>query len=393
MSSSTADFKPEEWTTSLNDALKLYITDSQGAVNIQPQFTYPIFGDAETIYGYKDLVIFLCFDHYTFYPFLNIKYSLKLNDEVIDIKKTMLEYLPELTIYKDEEKWADATKAEKQTYEIPGKLVALFTTDVDGESEEFNLYLIDMKLDAGRELHNRLQIMVLLFIEAGLYIDANDPHWDVYVLYLKPKDGEEPLICGFTTVYNHWRYEGAEKFDATTDVKVRKKISQFIVLPNWLGHHLGLLMYKQLVRQWVASPQVDQIVVEDPNEQFDDMRDRLDLEMLSDAVDLDKDVTPEAAVGWRDATRLRLKLEARQFARLIEMVLYEKYGDSKAVRLFIKRRLWQKNREGLVLMDEATRKDKLHTAYQALVDDYGRITKPVELVLTLAPPAKRAKTS
>ncbi|CAN3374828.1 histone acetyltransferase type B catalytic subunit [Diutina rugosa] len=393
MSSSTADFKPEEWTTSSNDALKLYITDSQGAVNIQPQFTYPIFGDAETIYGYKDLVIFLCFDHYTFYPFLNIKYSSKLNDEVIDIKKTMLEYLPESTIYKDEEKWADATKAEKQTYKIPGKSVASFTTDVDGESEEFNLYLIDMKSDAGRELHNRLQIMVLLFIEAGSYIDANDPHWEVYVLYSKPKDGEEPSICGFTTVYNHWRYEGAEKFDATTDVKVRKKISQFIVLPNWQGHHLGSSMYKQLVRQWVASPQVDQIVVEDPNEQFDDMRDRSDLEMLSDAVDLDKDVTPEAAVGWRDATRSRLKLEARQFARLIEMVLYKKYGDSKAVRLFIKRRLWQKNREGLVLMDEATRKDKLHTAYQALVDDYGRITKPVESVLTSAPPAKRAKTS
>lgn len=83
-----ASLRPEQWTSSSNDALKLFVTNKEAAVNFQPTFTYPIFGDAETIYGYKDLNIFLCFDHFTFKPFLNIKYTEKLNDdpEIIDIK-------------------------------------------------------------------------------------------------------------------------------------------------------------------------------------------------------------------------------------------------------------------------------------------------------------------
>lgn len=387
---STADFQPEEWTVSLNEALKIFITDGKGATNIQPQFTYPIFGDAETIYGYKDLVIYLCFDHYTFLPFLNIKYSQKLNDSVIDVKQTMMEYLPQLTVYKDEAAWADATAAEKVDYKIPGTVVAKFTANVDSEKLEFSVVKLDLTSDGAKELHARLQIMVLLFIEAGLYIDSDDPLWDVYVLYNTPRDGE-PLVCGFSTVYNHWRYFGAEKFDALTEVNYRKKISQFIILPNWQGHHLGLKMYLQLYKLWAADPLVSEIVVEDPNEQFDDMRDRLDLDMLKSTVDLDKDITTAMTAGWREETRLRLKLEKRQFARLLEMVLLVKYGDTQPVRLAIKRRLWQKNRDGLLGMDEAIRKDKLHTAYQALADDYRRIASPIDLHVIKAPPAKRPK--
>lgn len=118
--------QPEQWTTSSNEALKLFVTNPEAALNFQPTFTYPIFGDAETIYGYKDLDIFLCFDHYTFKPFLNIKYSAKLTDdpEIIDIKKTIDEFLPKLTIFKDEVKWVDSIKEEKDNgYKIPGKLI------------------------------------------------------------------------------------------------------------------------------------------------------------------------------------------------------------------------------------------------------------------------------
>lgn len=111
-----ASLRPEQWTSSSNDALKLFVTNKEAAVNFQPTFTYPIFGDAETIYGYKDLNIFLCFDHFTFKPFLNIKYTEKLNDdpEIIDIKKTIDEYLPNLTIFKDEVKWVDSIEEEKK---------------------------------------------------------------------------------------------------------------------------------------------------------------------------------------------------------------------------------------------------------------------------------------
>lgn len=49
----------EEWAVSSNDVFKilLYSDDDKEPVTFGPVFTYPIYGDAETIYGFKDLVI------------------------------------------------------------------------------------------------------------------------------------------------------------------------------------------------------------------------------------------------------------------------------------------------------------------------------------------------
>ena len=58
-SSVTAALQPEQWTTSSNEALKLFVTNPEAALNFQPTFTYPIFGDAETIYGYILIIIHL----------------------------------------------------------------------------------------------------------------------------------------------------------------------------------------------------------------------------------------------------------------------------------------------------------------------------------------------
>lgn len=387
-SSVTAALQPEQWTTSSNEALKLFVTNSEAAVNFQPVFTYPIFGDAETIYGYQDLDIFLCFDHYTFKPFLNIKYSAKLTDdpEIIDIKKTIDEFLPKLTIFKDEVKWVDSIKEEKVNgYKIPGELIDSFSED----DKEYEIYKIDLKSENGYELHQRLQILVLLFIEAGSFIDAKDELWNLYVLYEKDNksasNNNEPSIIGFTTAYNYWKYPGAKKFDST-EQELRIKISQFIILPIYQGQGLGQLFYSHLYDQWLAKDDIIEVVVEDPNESFDDLRDRADLKRLNASEQFDfKAVTPKVNKEWVEKTRRALKLEKRQFARLLEIILLYKlkHGypgiSKKDVRIFIKKRLYDKNKEGLATLDDNTKKDKLQTAYQALEEDYYRILGDLKL--------------
>lgn len=386
-SSVTAALQPEQWTTSSNEALKLFVTNPEAALNFQPTFTYPIFGDAETIYGYKDLDIFLCFDHYTFKPFLNIKYSAKLTDdpEIIDIKKTIDEFLPKLTIFKDEVKWVDSIKEEKDNgYKIPGKLIGSFSEN----DKEYDIYKIDLKSDNGYELHQRLQILVLLFIEAGSFIDAKDELWNLYVLYEKDNkstSNNESSIVGFTTAYNYWKYPGAKKFDST-EQELRIKISQFIILPIYQGQGLGQLFYSHLFDKWLAQDDIIEVVVEDPNESFDDLRDRADLKRLNTSEQFDfKAVTPKVDKEWVEKTRRGIKLEKRQFARLLEIILLYKLkhgypGITKRdVRLFIKKRLYDKNKEGLATLDDNTKKDKLQTAYQALEDDYYRILGDLKL--------------
>lgn len=382
-----ASLRPEQWTSSSNDALKLFVTNKEAAVNFQPTFTYPIFGDAETIYGYKDLNIFLCFDHFTFKPFLNIKYTEKLNDdpEIIDIKKTIDEYLPNLTIFKDEVKWVDSIEEEKKNgYKIPGELIDSFEL----KDKEYEVYKIDLKSEIGYELHQRLQILVLLFIEAGSFIDAKDELWNLYVFYEKgnSKDNSEPSIVGFTTAYNYWKYPGAEKFDSANH-EVRIKISQFIILPMYQGQGLGQLFYTHLFNKWLKDDSIIEVVIEDPNESFDDLRDRADLKRLNEDPEFDfNDVTTTVDKNWNVKTRKRLKLEKRQFSRLLEIILLYKLKQGgfpditkKDVRLFIKKRLYDKNKEGLATLDDNTKKDKLQTAYQALEEDYYRILGELKL--------------
>lgn len=382
-----ASLRPEQWTSSSNDALKLFVTNKEAAVNFQPTFTYPIFGDAETIYGYKDLNIFLCFDHFTFKPFLNIKYTEKLNDdpEIIDIKKTIDEYLPNLTIFKDEVKWVDSIEEEKKNgYKIPGELI----DSLELKDKEYEVYKIDLKSEIGYELHQRLQILVLLFIEAGSFIDAKDELWNLYVFYEKgnSKDNSEPSIVGFTTAYNYWKYPGAEKFDSANH-EVRIKISQFIILPMYQGQGLGQLFYTHLFNKWLKDDSIIEVVIEDPNESFDDLRDRADLKRLNEDPEFDfNDVTTTVDKNWIEKTRKRLKLEKRQFSRLLEIILLYKLKQGgfpditkKDVRLFIKKRLYDKNKEGLATLDDNTKKDKLQTAYQALEEDYYRILGELKL--------------
>lgn len=58
----------DEWAIPANEALKLHLVDpttQKDVISFDPQFTYSIFGDSETIYGYKGLktdIRFACDD-------------------------------------------------------------------------------------------------------------------------------------------------------------------------------------------------------------------------------------------------------------------------------------------------------------------------------------------
>lgn len=379
-----AALQPELWTISLNQAMTIYVTDTKGsASSFKPTFTYPIFGESESIYGYQNLQIFLCFDAVTFLPFLNVKWTAALPDGKIDVKEKMLEQLPLSTVYKEEVQWRDQIDVEQQNYKIPGAKVG-DTWEANGE--KWAIYRLDLSTEAGLELHKRLQILVLLFIEAGTYIEASDPLWNVFVMY-NVSDPKFPEVVGFTTVYDYWKYPGHEKFEAGV-VHIRKKISQFIVLPIHQGQHLGGQLYEHLFQQWLKDDKVVEVVVEDPNESFDDLRDRVDLTRLISSGHLDLLTISIEAVSqrkWFEEFKGQEKLEKRQLQRLLEMAFLKQNLEglgketAKSIRKFIKKRLYEKNYDTLVEMDEPTRIDKLQTAYMALEEDYHRILEPVEV--------------
>lgn len=75
---------------------------SNGAVQrtetFHPMFTYPIFGDEEEIFGYKDLHIKLSFAAHNAVPNLEIQYGEKFKAvgdvKPVDIKDKLKDFLP-----------------------------------------------------------------------------------------------------------------------------------------------------------------------------------------------------------------------------------------------------------------------------------------------------------
>lgn len=235
-----------------------------------------------------------------------------------------------------------------------------------------------------------MQIFTLLFIESASYIDEADPGWELFITFKR----ETKQCIGYTTTYQFWRYEGFKEFDFTDpkDIKTRAKISQFLILPPYQGKKHGKELYNSVITQWMKQPSVTEITVEDPNESFDDLRDRCDFERLlkQGAFDnLPKDLPMSA--GWLASKQSELKLEKRQFMRLFEMHLL--YKHSPNFRLQVKKRIYEKNYEALVDMDAENKKDKLQTAFQSVSDDYKRIiSKIVSLDKRASPVEHERKT-
>ncbi|SCU78229.1 LAME_0A03774g1_1 [Lachancea meyersii CBS 8951] len=366
-----SQMKPEAWTVSSNEALKLSLVDETGAVQFSPIFTYPIFGDSEQVFGYQDLQIFLAFDSVTFKPFSNVKYGAKLVDTVDDVQDKVLSFLPKGdVIVKNEEEWVDAFTKERQSFALPkdSSRIGSYETAED----EFAMFKVNFQDPEIRALHGRMQIFTLLFIESASYIDDDDDGWELFLTFnLRTKQ-----CIGYCTTYQYWKYSGNVKLDQDVETYKTAKISQFLIFPPYQGKGHGSILYNAIMKNWIDDPKVLEITVEDPNESFDALRDRCDYRRLRDS-GFNLCIPDELPINenWIEFQRTSLKLEKRQFMRLVEMFLMS--NSSSKFRLQVKKRLYEKNYELLRDLDAPTRNDKLQTAFLSISKEYEAVISTV----------------
>ena len=79
---------------------------------------------------------------------------------------------------------------------------------------------------------------------------------------------------GFATCYPYFYY------DRTNADLRRMRISQFVILPHYQGKSHGARLYDFIFTTFWNKNNIREITVEDPNESFDDLRDRCDLRRL-----------------------------------------------------------------------------------------------------------------
>ncbi|KAK7049414.1 histone acetyltransferase 1 [Paramarasmius palmivorus] len=400
---------------------KKALADDESYENFHPAFTYPIYGEDEKIYGYKDLKIDLRFTSGSLINFLNVKWSEKLASKaqttVDDVEGTLSEFIPP-DYESSEENFSARVEQDAFEFKPMGQMISSYTrpsprskgkgkavssaVPLDSESEDAVVYEVYhvrgrqilsqfAKLSVQKttwdtpgfkEYHRRMQLFILLYIEGGSYIKEDEDEWEFVVLYEKRKRLDSPGVVtyhfvGYSSLYKFYYYPEKTR-----------------------------LRLRSIYNYVLAQPHIGELTVEDPAEAFEDLRDKNDLLMLLSNEDFMKEgfgdstshgggrvgkpgralkgssakgkMGPPVERGWAEKWRVKLKIAGRQFSRLVEMIIQMHIDPldtraMKAYRLQVKERLYRFNFEALMQIEKQERLEKLEETFQNVKEDYERI--------------------
>ncbi|KAF8061629.1 histone acetyltransferase type B catalytic subunit [Lyophyllum atratum] len=429
-----------DWTSESNAALRLSLVRStedkkslaeeESYESFHPNFTYPIFGEDEKLYGYKDLDIDLRFASGSLTQYLNVNYSEKLGSSstVDDVEGTLSGFIPP-GYFKDEQQFLTFVEEDATTFRPSGQLISSYTRplssskgdkgkgganpqNLDSQSEdatEFEVYHATWDTPGFKEYHRRMQLFILLYIEGGSYINEDEDTWEFVVLYEKRKRRGTPNVV----TYHFVGYSSLYPFYFFPE-KTRLRLSQFVILPPYQHQGHGSELYKAIYGYILSQPNIAELTVEDPAEAFEDLRDRNDLRTLLSherfmeegfggvavshgggrvggvgragksgrggnvKTSVTSKMGPPSDKVWVETWRSDLKIAGRQFQRLTEMLILSRLDPSdvramRAYRIQVKERLYRFNFEILAQMEKEERLEKLEETFQSVVEDYGRI--------------------
>ncbi|KAI7968501.1 hypothetical protein EIK77_006520 [Talaromyces pinophilus] len=379
-----------DWTCDANDAVQLTLIKPgeqkpTTAEIFHPQFTYPIFGDDEQIFGYKGLIIRLRFATHDLRTHVHISYDEKFkavgDAAAVDLNKTLREWVAESAFTKlsDYENSVQNDPKAKD-FKPPGKLVHSYKS----KNRNYEIWAGSLADNDVRSLLGRAQVFIPFFIEGGTPLVLDDPEWTlerwtVYFVYEKitPSTPTESgySFVGYSTVYRWWFFpeqhgDKVVKNDTFpypeelrfSQLPSRSRIAQFLILPPHQGSGHGSQLYNVIHKACIADKTVVELTVEDPNESFDVLRDSADYHNLYHAfLDEDININPNpypAGSGKRRPRnmptssliptqklaeiRTKYKIAPTQFAHILEMYLLSripprKRGGANMARLLLKK--------------------------------------------------------
>ena len=321
----------EEWSSNSNECFTIDLIQGDGstAATFQPEFTYPIFGEEEAIFGYQGLSINLTFAAHNLKPHLAISYDNKFKAtgtvEPTNILEALKDFLP-----KGAFSTGDATEALEDEaaaeFVPPGEKVREYSRD--GYTHE--IWCAHLSDPAAKSLLENMQVLVPMFIEGGTMLqleqDWTSQRWKLFLLYrLQPKNKSDSTysqycLLGYGTSYRIFTFPDRHSpletdidlfspdsqslldflprpetsilpndlaptampnnIDSPLKLPSRERLSQFLILPPFHRAGHGQELYNTMYNTLAKDENVREFTVEDPNEAFDDLRDLCDLTNL-----------------------------------------------------------------------------------------------------------------
>ncbi|KAK0040292.1 histone acetyltransferase type B catalytic subunit [Biomphalaria pfeifferi] len=306
-----------------------------------PDMTHQLFGDSELIFGYKNLNVHIYYSAARLIPYLNISYRESCHEDQHGIKPDDVEkilsnelppnYFTNLDTFR-------VALSEDVNFKPFGHMVDSYTlTPKNSEEKHFEVYYVKIEEPGFRDFHVKLQSFIKFYIDAASYIDVDDQQWDFFLVFEKYKENGEHkyATAGYMTVYNFYAYPS----------RIRPRISQVLILPPFQKMGLCVRVLQTFYNICYNRPEVLDITVEDPSENFQRVRDFVD---ARNCCNLKSFQPSELNQGFSHEmtheAQLKLKLNRLQARRMYE-ILRLKATDRgnkehyRAYRLDVKRRL------------------------------------------------------
>ncbi|XP_020846623.1 histone acetyltransferase type B catalytic subunit [Phascolarctos cinereus] len=397
---SAMEKKLAEYKCNTNEAIQLKLVRfaedlDNDSTTFNPEYSHQIFGDDETVFGYKGLKIILYYNAGNLSTLFRIEYASKVSEnfdcvEADDVESKIREIIPPGFCTNTDD---FISLLEKEVNFKPfGTLLHTYSVHNKeiGENITYEVYKADMTCTGFREYHERLQTFLMWFIETASFIDVDDERWNYFLVFEKyNKDGATLFATvGYMTVYNYYVYPD----------KTRPRVSQMLILPPFQGEGHGAQLFETVHRYYISSPIVLDITAEDPSESYVKLRDFVLVKLCQDLSCFSPDKLMQGfSQDMVTEAQQKLKIN-KQHARRVYEILRLRVTDmgdaeqSRGYRLDIKRRLigpYKKKQRDLAKMrrclrpeeltnqmnqiDISMQHEQLEESFQQLVSDYRRI--------------------
>ncbi|XP_064644146.1 histone acetyltransferase type B catalytic subunit-like [Lineus longissimus] len=330
-----------------NDAIEFKLvreeSDIESDVSVfRPEMSHQLFGDNESIFGYKDLKIKMYYTAASLQTYLGMTSSEQISPEKFDgvyaddVMKPIVEKIPPGFFTNMDEFIKQIPK--EASFQPFGEMIHSYKIITkENQEKHFAIFKTSIESPSFREYHERLRTFLLWFVDAASYLDDDDDRWSYYLLFEKYKSNGNPMfaLAGYMTVYRYYAYPE----------RIRPRISQVLVFPPFQRQGHGSRLIQTFYDEAIRDKEVLDITVEDPSEDFQRVRDYVD---ASNCRHL-KSFQPEnLKTGFcKDMfteAREKLKINKKQARRIYEILRLKATNvndleDFKKYRLDIKRRI------------------------------------------------------
>lgn len=231
--------------------------------------------------------------------------------------------------------------------------------------KHYEIYHANHETKGFSQFQERMQTLVMWFIESANMVDFEDPRWDCFMIFEKYNPSAEsqsttPIstedryyFAGYATVYRYFAYPD----------RTRPRVAQMLILPPYKRNGLGTTLLQSIYDYYKTLPATLDITAEDPDEDFISMRDLLD---CRNCLKLESFSTENLKKGWNDElakeVQVKLKLCRRQARKVYEILKLRTIDKSdeeeyKNYRLEIKNRLNIPTQKLKIDVDRALKRD------------------------------------